>query len=326
MTNFKFLYSGLLLVIGLFFITEWSTDAEYFRSSKLFKLLPSKDISPLFDPMRESRLGDGCLLVYLDVGANIGVHTRFLFEPEKYPNVKHIHDIFNNNFGNTRNKRDICSFGFEPNPAHIERHKQLEQHYKNMGWRYKHIHAGASDHDGNLTFWHRGDGNKNEWGFGMVKVHGTDTPEVVPLLRLSQWIKHHISERKLPQSVHGEYDETTLKEGRVVMKMDIEGSEVYVLPDMMYSGVFCSTIYHSFGEFHAWAVSEKRNGTANNRGKLEFLNKQDLDAFLHVLVNKGLGALLPANCKGVFENFDSEEYLFDGIDWPDQVTANNTAA
>uniref|UniRef100_A0A7S0ZIH9 Methyltransferase FkbM domain-containing protein n=1 Tax=Timspurckia oligopyrenoides TaxID=708627 RepID=A0A7S0ZIH9_9RHOD len=323
MANIKYFFVGVLLVFGVFFISEWSTDSGYFRS-KFSKISFSNETALVSNSVRESRLGDGCLLVYLDVGANIGIHTRFLFEPEKYPKVKHIHDIFNNNFGKTRDKRDICSFGFEPNPAHIKRNKQLEQQYANMGWKYTHIYAGASDHDGNLTFWHRGDKNKNEWGFGMVKVHGTDTPEVVPLVRLSQWIKHHISERKLPQSVHGEYDESTLKEGRVVMKMDIEGSEVYVLPDLMFSGVFCSTLSHTFGEFHGWAASEKREGYENKRGELEFKSKEDLDSFLYVLSYKGLRSLLPANCKGVYEDYDSEEYLHDGMPWPDEKRENSS--
>ena len=37
---------------------------------------------------------DGCYHVYLDVGSNIGVQIRKLFEPEKYADA-HIHKIFN---------------------------------------------------------------------------------------------------------------------------------------------------------------------------------------------------------------------------------------
>ena len=31
---------------------------------------------------------DGCYHVYLDVGSNIGIQVRKLFEPEKYPGAK----------------------------------------------------------------------------------------------------------------------------------------------------------------------------------------------------------------------------------------------
>ena len=62
---------------------------------------------------------DGCRFVYLDVGTNIGIQIRKLFEPDLYPNAK-IHKIFNKYFGkiNTRLHSGLCAVGFEPNPNH----------------------------------------------------------------------------------------------------------------------------------------------------------------------------------------------------------------
>ena len=37
-----------------------------------------------YTPPAGSRLGDGCHHVFLDVGANVGVQTRKLFEPDLY--------------------------------------------------------------------------------------------------------------------------------------------------------------------------------------------------------------------------------------------------
>ena len=34
---------------------------------------------------RRSKLGDGCYHVFLDIGSNIGIHGRFLYEPDRYP-------------------------------------------------------------------------------------------------------------------------------------------------------------------------------------------------------------------------------------------------
>lgn len=34
------------------------------------------------------KLGDGCHHVFIDVGSNIGVHARFLYEPDRYPDSK----------------------------------------------------------------------------------------------------------------------------------------------------------------------------------------------------------------------------------------------
>ena len=68
--------------------------------------------------VRENIL-DGCRYVYLDVGTNIGVQIRKLFEPDLYPNAT-VHQLFNKYFGdiNERTAHGICAVGFEPNPSH----------------------------------------------------------------------------------------------------------------------------------------------------------------------------------------------------------------
>jgi len=37
--------------------------------------------------IQQSKLGDGCYHIFLDVGSNIGIHARFLYEPDRYPIV-----------------------------------------------------------------------------------------------------------------------------------------------------------------------------------------------------------------------------------------------
>ena len=67
---------------------------------------------------------DGCYHVYLDIGSNIGVQVRKLYQPELYPGAE-ISNVFNEHFGDTsvRNSSDICAVGFEPNPDHTKRLK-----------------------------------------------------------------------------------------------------------------------------------------------------------------------------------------------------------
>jgi hypothetical protein len=36
-------------------------------------------------PWNANSMGDGCKHVFVEIGANMGVHTRFLFEPAHYP-------------------------------------------------------------------------------------------------------------------------------------------------------------------------------------------------------------------------------------------------
>ena len=35
--------------------------------------------------IQQSKLGDGCYHIFLDVGSNIGIHARFLYQPDRYP-------------------------------------------------------------------------------------------------------------------------------------------------------------------------------------------------------------------------------------------------
>lgn len=42
-----------------------------------------------FDPLRSERPDlNGCRHVYIDVGSNMGVQIRKLFEPERYPKAE----------------------------------------------------------------------------------------------------------------------------------------------------------------------------------------------------------------------------------------------
>ena len=82
----------------------------------------------------------GCKKNFLDLGANIEVTVRKLFEPEKYPKSPTLF-FFNKTYGNewlheSINKfpRRLCALGFEPNPKHQERLKELEVKYSTRNW------------------------------------------------------------------------------------------------------------------------------------------------------------------------------------------------
>jgi len=251
------------------------------------------------------RQGDGCFHVFLDVGANIGVHGRFLFEPEKYPKARVAKSIFDTEFGSNRDNRDFCSFEFEPNPAQRQKLEAKASAYQAMGWRYEYIPAAAGDFDGYMEFHHNNDTINEEWGFSVKKlVEGDAEIEKVPVLRLSSWIKHHITERRIPVSPFGT-DSNQIP--TVVMKMDIEGSEYVVLPDLILSGALCA-IDFLFGEFHPWFVPLNFTG---HRIKLE--RRHDAEFLQKVLINA-----IPTsrNCKTRYKYLDDETYLHDGVPLP----------
>ena len=193
---------------------------------------------------------DGCHHVYLDVGSNIGVQIRKLFEPERYPGAP-IHSIFNQNFGTINERKSshsghesfLCAIGFEPNPRHAEYLKQIQKSYDECGWKVKFMtNSGVSDHNGIGAFYSDEAFNLNEWGGGIlppiiinnVKNNSNDDQGLnfrnISVIRLSDFLINMVGKRKIPESFFNN------SPPRVVMKMDIEGSEVDVIPDLIYSG------------------------------------------------------------------------------------------
>ena len=62
---------------------------------------------------------DGCYHVYLDLGTNIGIQVRKLYEPKLYPDAK-FHEFFEKYFKRGSSLPYICTVGFEPNPNHVQ--------------------------------------------------------------------------------------------------------------------------------------------------------------------------------------------------------------
>ena len=165
---------------------------------------------------RQPRLGDGCAHVFLDVGANVGLHGRFLYEPELYPDNRY-HDVFPQVFGaNWRtDKESMCVVAFEPNPRHRAWLTRQAVAYQRRGWRYVAVFAavGAGASDAKLTFVRPEKGSSNnDWGFSVEwggASHESGERFEVPFVDLAGFVHHHVGRRAADQ--------------RVLMKMDIEG-------------------------------------------------------------------------------------------------------
>ena len=244
------------------------------------------------------------------------VHSRFLFEPDKYPEAENAHKVFDGEFGDAsaRDNRDLCAFAFESNPKHSSRHQALEEAYKLQGWRYHYIAAAVSNAEGNITFYHNHDERKEEWGFGdhdLKKGGKAGIPVLVPTLRLSDWLMKEVYERQLPTDV---YVQGSYANGpRVVMKMDIESQEYAVLPDMMFSGSLCRTVNTIFGEYHPWAIKYDQD-QSTGRGGLTIAKGEgpqkiaDFVAFFH--------SFRYCEMNTHFIELDDESYLHDGVPLP----------
>jgi FkbM family methyltransferase len=269
---------------------------------------PSSDL-PSIQSVHSTSIADGCYHVFLDVGANIGVHSRFLFAPEKYPDAQFASKLFNDLYGmaTERDNRDFCAISFEPNPAHRARHKELQLAYQAMGWRYIPILTGVGDHDGNLTFYHQNDEGQKEWGFSTQKFGPDSTAEIVPVIHLSKFLIEHIRSRTIPNIVYGKYVEGP----KVLMKMDVEGMEYFIVPDMIASGALCTTVDYIFGEVHYlpqfFPLTLRSNKTLSDGWQSAL---DTFDHFLSAMDNAG-------NCRTQkFHPEDDESYLHDGLPLP----------
>jgi hypothetical protein len=239
-------------------------------------------------------------------------------EPEKYPEAKVAREIFDTQFGppSQRDNTVICVFAFEPNPSHMDELNRKAKAYADIGWRYTVIHAGIADQDGQMTFYRMHDEDSKEWGFNAVReINARGIPGVpvtVPVMRLSTWMKKEIIGRKLPK-----YDppiSSAVNGPRVIMKFDVEGMEMSVIPDVLFSGVLCSSTDYIFGEMHyGWffyPMHLRNNITLHNANE----GKQYLQSLLTAI-------RINPHCKTVFEEKEDESHLHDGMPLPTAILA-----
>ena len=103
------------------------------------------DMAPLVGPPdRAPSLTRGCKRVYLDMGTNTGLKLAQLFEPEKHPRQQL---VYNEYFGNSGNRSDVCALSFEPVPANAEKVRGLVSRLRTSG------HAGARPSRLSCGFW-----------------------------------------------------------------------------------------------------------------------------------------------------------------------------
>jgi len=322
------LLAATLLVLTLFQSRIYFISGNFpSPASPIDEDLPPQAEDPPQQPrqQRKNKLGDGCHHIFIDAGANIGVHSRFLFEPDKYSDAQKALQIYDQHFGTHRDIRDFCTFAFEPNPAHTKRHEELAAAYQAVGMRYHPILAGVSDVDGTMSFYHQGfDKNKQENGFRSIKAKDKEQEEeVVPVIRLASWLRDEILDRTLPDQVYGSYGDD--KAPKVVMKMDIEGMELIVLPDLISSGILCQTVDYVFMELHWWPLTLEAPTTSTAtvttssglRGGLHLPEgKMSRDFAKHLI--QAFHAPRSGECKTTkIDLQDDESYLHDGIPFPE---------
>eukprot|EP00933_Yihiella_yeosuensis_P078342 TRINITY_DN896_c0_g1_i1.p1 TRINITY_DN896_c0_g1~~TRINITY_DN896_c0_g1_i1.p1 ORF type:complete len:302 (+),score=58.65 TRINITY_DN896_c0_g1_i1:91-996(+) len=192
-----------------------------------------------------------CTSIYLDVGSNIGVQVRKLYEPEKFPGAL-ILPLFQKKFGQAEQRQKngtesgICALGFEPNPNHRSQLKEVQDELQKKGYFVHFYPYAVSGSDGNATFQVSDSTEHQDWGAKVVsllqKTHARNiTVQKIDFYRFLQ---------ELPKESH-------IK----LMKMDVEGAEWDTLARLIPQNELCDDhIEEAFIEIHSWGDISKWKG------------------------------------------------------------------
>jgi hypothetical protein len=239
--------------------------------------------------------GGFCDHFYFDLGTNIGNSIRKLYEPEKFAGAPLV-DVFRRMYGS--NVTRVCSVGFEPNWQHVDRLKALQKSYLEAGFpSIIFTFAALSDIPGTITFYNldaylgTGSSINGEGGGGKEpqEAISVDTDDFIRKV-MHLW-KH--SKSYVPGH------------SKVFAKMDIEGSEYFVLPKMIAGRSLCHIDAMTI-EWHPNNI-KCSPGTAVSSGAIEWLVPSICPNFqLSVLDDETFGLAtnipLPSKKTPVFKN------------------------
>ena len=262
-----------------------------------------------------------CTMAYLDVGSNIGVQIRKLFEPHLYRNgteyvpkkgkssfvgVPPVLSVFDEKFGS--DKCRVCAFGFEPNPNHHSRLELVQSHLKSLGFGVHVFHAAAAELDGVVHFRFTNASaatiENEDWGAKRVASAAEETEarednsaglvgvKAIDLVRILDAVDAGLTRKAKEVGLE--------RHGPVVMKLDIEGSEFGVLPHAMLMGSFCRVVDMAFIEWHD-RFFRKDAG----KGQLTRTVANEMRKMLHAAIRSD-------DCKTELSRIDDETFLHDG--------------
>ena len=230
--------------------------------------------------LREFIQSGRCRHLYLDMGSNIGVQIRKLYQPEGYPKAA-VLPIFDSFFGAMRNS--VCAVGFEANPHHTKRLTALQESFRSAGFPCViFTNSAVSRQSGTVDFYLDTSNNHEQLGASVLPWLQNGAKVTAISLHMNTFINALIQDwRKSP---------AYSKDSKVVAKMDIEGAEFDVLPDMLHGQSLCA-FDMMFVEFHHWFAP--------------LAPKDFNDKSLNFLLSK------MENCKASLSVLDDESYVDD---------------
>ena len=260
-----------------------------------------------------------CQHFYIDMGTNIGVQIRKLYEPDKYPEAE-VLSIFESVFGRDRCK--VCSIGFEPNIRHAERHRELQTTLRSAGAGVLVVSGAVGSQTGSTEFLLGGYTSSDmDVGGSINAAHNMKNKnternrvQVVNIPNLLVRIHRH-----LVAQGGGE------RKGKIMAKTDIEGTEYELLPSLVLSQTFC-LIDYLFAEWHGYKYSNKilegvasQNDITSERSGAE-LYKRMLSVIEEQFKNQTTST---GTCQTQIVAVDDETYLKDGLPFPTSTVCVN---
>lgn len=203
---------------------------------------------------------DNCKKIFIDLGCNIGVNVRKLYEPKKYLGAKLL-PYFQRHFGEPgwrrtpANKSGLCALGFEPNHDHRDRLKAIEAAYMENGWHVHFYPYAAWSSEGHMAF------NKSslrKTGMGDLTKQGAH-------LSMNQKSGVVVKKADMVRTVNLADFLDTLPEKTVrLMLMDIEGAEYDTLAQLMMDKMLCrNRVWNLLVEAHDWGDITRWGNTSS---------------------------------------------------------------
>tara|TARA_B110001452_G_scaffold8205_1_gene7224 strand:- start:403 stop:1326 length:924 start_codon:yes stop_codon:yes gene_type:complete len=185
-----------------------------------------------------------CSHVYLDVGTNLGVQIRKLAEPHKYTGAP-ILGRFRSLFGSPP-WCHVCAVGFEPNPAHHQRLDELRKRLRAASappfYLFRAAASGADSAMGFLQTGHQGDHSRHKrtqrlklagsLESGADAYNASRPRDYVPMVDLARVV--HTAHTSLMEKHNGQRAAS-----KILMKLDVEGSENSILLHLVRSQALC---------------------------------------------------------------------------------------
>lgn len=203
--------------------------------------------------------GGHCQHLYVDLGTNTGMQIRKLFEPHKYPDAP-IHESYNKYFGPFTQRRGVCAIGIEANPLHSRRLHQLQGYYQANGFPLHIFHETivSTKFVLDIPFYLEENTIDTSHGWGSTAAaplgsHTITVPSIDIAALLSDILQIWTSSVGMKGSNPRSF----------MVKMDVEGSEVIILPHLMLHGILCQINFLSI-EWHPHIKNigdEERNAT-----------------------------------------------------------------